>query len=219
MTTINPRLTQMLPLRPRRATPTAWPTLVYAFDDGPELVERIRSRMRRRCRPSAPAGIRAALETAAPGRRRQLLQGRRAGANRASRSSRWTRRPPTLLDALYLHGLGEFAYRNGLDLRGRIAFPARRHGESRRQRAASRLDLACRSARWCRSAAARIRWSAVEALKAIGGDATAVWIGNSPLIAACAAAHRLADAEHRPRAVAGAVRDTTGRARTTATSR
>ena len=28
------------------------------------------------------------------------------------------------LDTLYLHGLGEFAYRNELDLRGRIRFPA-----------------------------------------------------------------------------------------------
>ena len=28
-----------------------------------------------------------------------------------------------LLEEIYFHGLGEFAYRNGLDLRGRIASP------------------------------------------------------------------------------------------------
>src|SRR5690606_6495664 len=36
-----------------------------------------------------------------------------------------------LLEDIYLNGLGEFAYRNGLDLHGRISFPASKPSPSR----------------------------------------------------------------------------------------
>jgi hypothetical protein len=123
------------------------------------------------------------------------------------------------LDALYLHGLGEFAYQNRLDLRNRIAF-----GRSVRKDAAFRpliqenggdnTDAAASNDGATRAVSAASH-SATDAnpgrtiglprrtLVPIGGGkdslvsaewlkqadepATAVWIGNSPLIAACAA--------------------------------
>jgi len=85
-----------------------------------------------------------------------------------------------LADALYLHGLAEFAYRNGLDLRGRIAFP--RGGASPSE--APALDLPKRTL--VPIGGGKDSLVAVEAIKSIGGSATAVWIGNSPLLAACA---------------------------------
>ena len=95
--------------------------------------------------------------------------------------------------SVYENGLGEFAYRNGLNLRGHIAWP--RGGAARA--VASTLGLA-------RSAAAlgpidAWPWRAlvaigggkdslvsIEALRALGASPTVTWIGNSPLIRACA---------------------------------
>src|SRR5690348_17430140 len=85
-----------------------------------------------------------------------------------------------LLDALYLHGLAEFAYRNGLDLRGRIAFP--RGGAT--ATAAPALDLPKRTL--VPIGGGKDSLVAVEAIKSIGGEATAVWVGSSALIAGCA---------------------------------
>src|SRR6185312_6160881 len=84
-----------------------------------------------------------------------------------------------LLDQLYLHGLAEFAYRNGLDLRGRIIFP--RGGSVP---AVGALDLPKRTL--VPIGGGKDSLVAVEAIKSIGGEATAVWVGNSALIAACA---------------------------------
>ncbi|HOV59198.1 MAG TPA: endonuclease domain-containing protein, partial [Rhodanobacteraceae bacterium] len=86
-----------------------------------------------------------------------------------------------LLDALYLHGLGEFAYHNRLDLRGRIAFPRGADAPA----PAPALGLPARTL--VPIGGGKDSLVAVESLKAIGAEATAVWIGNSPLIAACAA--------------------------------
>lgn len=85
-----------------------------------------------------------------------------------------------LLDQLYLHGLAEFAYRNGLDLRGRIAFP---RGAAERPQAPA-LGLPKRTL--VPIGGGKDSLVAVEAIKSIGGAATAVWVGNSALIAACA---------------------------------
>ena len=153
--------------------------LAYAFDDGDTLIERIRFPHAPPVMPARQAAFDAAL------RLLHLIAGvsyYKAGV------------PPTialadgplddatadLLDALYLHGLAEFAYRNGLDLRGRIHFP--RGGAP--AVAASVQGLAARAL--VPIGGGKDSLVAVEAIKAIGGEATAVWVGVSPLIAACA---------------------------------
>jgi len=154
--------------------------LVYAFDTGPELVERIRF-------PDAP----------------KLPDSRKAAFDAALRllhffagvSDYKAGLPPRievetgdldnatadLLDTLYLHGLGEFAYRNGLDLRGRIAF----------LRGSSSAPIANALALPNRTlvpiGGGKDSLVVVEALKKAGTEATATWVGASPLIAAVAA--------------------------------
>ncbi len=154
--------------------------LVYAFDDGAELVERIRF-------PDAPALTaerRVAFEAAL--RLLHLIAGvsyYKAAVPGAIAVTGWTPDAATaeLLDTLYLHGLAEFAYRNGLDLRGRIRFP---RGATM---TAPTPALALPRRALVPIGGGKDSLVAVEALKAIGADATAVWIGTSPLIAACAA--------------------------------
>jgi hypothetical protein len=176
--TTQPRLTQIFRfLSARYADGVA--ELSYAFDEGEPLVERIRFPAAPALPPARQAAFDAALKLL------HLVAGvsyYKAGV------------PPTievadgplddvtadLLDALYLHGLAEFAYRNGLDLRGRIRFP---RGASAMP-AATGLGLPKRTL--VPIGGGKDSLVAVEAIKSIGGDATAVWVGNSPLIAACA---------------------------------
>lgn len=173
---INPRLTHRF--RFVRATyAEGVAELVYAFDQGEEMVERIRF-------PDAPP---------VPAERRHAFDAALGLLHLIASVSYYKAGvPPTielepldvqtaeLLDALYLHGLAEFAYRNGLDLRGRIAFP----------RGAAPSPLAPALGLPQRTlvpiGGGKDSLVAVEAIKAIGGEATAVWVGNSPLIAACA---------------------------------
>jgi len=195
-TTSQPRLTQVFRfLHARYADGVV--ELAYAFDDGEALVERIRFSNAPALPPERQAAFDAALKLL------HLVAGisyYKAGV------------PPTieladgpldhatadLLDALYLHGLAEFAYRNGLDLRGRILFPRLApsplrgegwgegtisHGNNI-QGAAPALDLPPRTL--VPIGGGKDSLVAVEAIKAIGAPATAVWVGNSPLIAACA---------------------------------
>jgi len=191
MTTIhNPRLTQVFRfLHARYADGVA--ELAYAFDDGEAMVERIRF-------PHAPALPRerqAAFDAAL--KLLHLVAGvsyYKAGVPPKIEVADGPLDDATadLLDALYLHGLAEFAYRNGLDLRGRIAFP-RLAAETKKERprgdaggpAAKALGLPHRSL--VPIGGGKDSLVAVEAIKSIGGDATAVWVGNSALIAACAA--------------------------------
>jgi hypothetical protein len=94
--------------------------------------------------------------------------------------------------SVYEHGLGEFAYRNGLTLRGHIAWP---RGASA-QPAAPVLGLARRdgiggSGPWPFRALVAIGGGkdslvSIEALRALGASPTVAWIGSSPLIRACA---------------------------------
>lgn len=94
--------------------------------------------------------------------------------------------------SVYENGLGEFAYRNGLNLRGHIDWP--RGGAARA--AAPMLGLA-RQARgsdrgvWPAPALVAIGGGkdslvSIEALRALGASPTVTWIGSSPLIRACA---------------------------------
>jgi hypothetical protein len=170
-------------------------TLVYAFDDGPELVERI-------VFPDAPAlsaERRAAFDTALD--LLHLIAGvsyYKAGVPEqiAVESAALDERTAEFLDALYLHGLGEFAYQNKLDLRGRIVFPRSNSkmdpGVGRDddsgpadERGAPRLSLPRRTL--VPIGGGKDSLVSVELLKSANEPATAVWIGNSPLIAACAA--------------------------------
>jgi UDP-N-acetyl-alpha-D-muramoyl-L-alanyl-L-glutamate epimerase len=177
-------------------------SLVYAFDDGPELIERI-------VFPDAPvvdgprrAALDAALDVL------HLVAGvsyykagvpERIEVESAAIDADFA----AFLDALYVHGLGEFAYHNRLDLRARIAFPVRRPRESGDPALSPPDEAKARGSRFRGNdgvgALALPRRTlvpigggkdslvSVEMLKRAREDATAVWIGNSPLIAACAA--------------------------------
>ncbi|HEU4662633.1 MAG TPA: UDP-N-acetyl-alpha-D-muramoyl-L-alanyl-L-glutamate epimerase, partial [Dokdonella sp.] len=178
--------------------------LVYAFDDGAELVERIAFPDAPALDPARAPALDAALDLL------HLIAGvsyYKAGVPRELRIE--TRVPDAataaFLDALYLNGLGEFAYHNKLDLRGRIRFPAGASPDVPAAGAASGAMLSDASGKSIAASAAPTEGSSsprrtlvpigggkdslvsVEILKAAGVDATAVWVGNSPLIAACAA--------------------------------
>lgn len=97
--------------------------LVYAFDDGPELTETITV-------PGAPFAL--AGERAAAARRALRLLHLIAGVSYYKAAVPEDIRiegegidagTAALLETVYRNGLGEFAYRNGLDLRDRIRFP------------------------------------------------------------------------------------------------
>ncbi len=84
------------------------------------------------------------------------------------------------LQTLYENGLGEFAYRNGLNLRGKIKFPH-----------SAELQASVGSANLKQHALVAIGGGkdslvSIEALRAAGINQTITWIGSSPLIKACA---------------------------------
>src|SRR6478672_5529719 len=98
--------------------------LVYAFDEGPELVETITV-------PGAPFLLDDARAAAA--RRALRLLHLIAGVSYYKAAVPAEIRiedyaldadAAALLDTIYINGLGEFAYRNGLNLHDRIRFPS-----------------------------------------------------------------------------------------------
>ena len=196
-TTIQPRLTQAFRFT-RASYADGVAELGYAFDDGEELIERIRFPNA----PALPAERQAAFAAAL--KLLHLIAGisyYKAGVPPKIEVTDGPLDGPTadLLDALYLHGLAEFAYRNKLDLRSRIAFPRlspspppgeawpvpslSKEGEGD-GRIAPRLNLPQRTL--VPIGGGKDSLVAVEAIKAIGAEASAVWVGNSALIAACA---------------------------------
>jgi hypothetical protein len=86
-----------------------------------------------------------------------------------------------LLAEIYENGLGEFAYRNGLSLRGKIRFP---HGQCASS-AAETIGLEAHAL--VAIGGGKDSLVSIEALRAAGIEQTVTWIGSSPLIAACAA--------------------------------
>lgn len=154
--------------------------LDYAFDDGPVMTEVLRF-------PGAPFA----------------LDGERAGAvQRALRllhlvagvSYYKAAVPPeirieaydidadtaALLTSIYENGLGEFAYRNGLKLRGRIVFPAAAGAATAPVAGLSEHAVVA-------IGGGKDSLVSIEALRASGVEQTVAWVGGSPLIAACAA--------------------------------
>lgn len=158
--------------------------LVYAFDDGPELIETITV-------PGAPfvldgARARAALQAL---HLLHLIAGvsyYKAAVPAAIRIESYAIDAGTaaLLQDIYVNGLGEFAYRNGLDLHGRIVFPvAGAHDD------ASALGL--RQHALVAIGGGKDSLVSIEALRALDVAQTVSWIGGSQLIQACAARTRL----------------------------
>ncbi len=161
------------------AADTGVARLVYAFDDGPELVETVSI-------PGAPfvlEGERAAAaqralrllhliagvsyyKAAVPGQ--VQIDGYDIDADTAA-----------LVETIYQHGLGEFAYRNGLDLRGRFKLPVAGQAQ-----AAPALQLGERAL--VAIGGGKDSLVSIEALRKLGVEQTVTWIGGSQLIRACA---------------------------------
>ena len=177
--------------------------LVYAFDDGPELVETVTL-------PGAPFALDDA-QAAAATRALQLLHliagvsYYKAAIPQEIRIDGYDIDAATaaLLETVYLNGLGEFAYRNGLSLQGRIKFPVARVSEAHPgNQVAGTPDAAVGLVRATEAAAKPLGLRvhalvaigggkdslvSIEALRAEGVAQTVTWIGGSQLIAACAA--------------------------------
>lgn len=168
--------------------------LVYAFDDGPELVERVAI-------PGAPFALDA--ERAAAVQRALRLLHLIAGVSYYKAAV-----PPeifidsyaidadtaALLTAIYENGLGEFAYRNGLKLRGRIRFPniPGPYLDSELASAASVIAGDSPAHALVAIGGGKDSLVSIEALRAMGVQQTLFWVGTSPLIATCAARTGLA---------------------------
>jgi hypothetical protein len=154
--------------------------LVYAFDDGPELTETVTI-------PGAPFAIEG--ERAAAAQRALQLLHLIAGVSYykaavpleiAIESYAIDQDTADLLGTIYINGLGEFAYRNGLDLHARIRFPHRQEAEI----AAPAGGL--REHALVAIGGGKDSLVSIEALRNIGIEQSVSWIGGSQLIAACA---------------------------------
>lgn len=158
--------------------------LVYAFDDGPELVERITFADAPALPPERAEAFAAALEWL------HLVAGvsyYKAGVPSCIEVGGGALDATTagLLETLYLHGLAEFAYRNKLDLADRLNFPRRESsGGVERAGVAPVLGLPPRTL--IPIGGGKDSLVVIEAIRRAGGDGTVAWVGHSPLIAACA---------------------------------
>ncbi|PPJ43469.1 MULTISPECIES: UDP-N-acetyl-alpha-D-muramoyl-L-alanyl-L-glutamate epimerase [unclassified Pseudoxanthomonas] len=155
--------------------------LVYAFDDGPELTETVTV-------PGAPFVLDAtraqAVEQAV--RLLHLITGvsyYKAAVPNEIRIDGYAIDAATavLMEQVYVHGLGEFAYRNGLSLHGRVRFPVGAQAPS----AAPSAGL--REHALVAIGGGKDSLVSIEALRGAGIAQTVTWIGGSQLIAACAA--------------------------------
>jgi hypothetical protein len=183
-------------------------SLVYAFDDGPELVESVRI-------PGAPF----ALDDA---RAEAVEQALRLLHLIAGVSYYKAAVPPricidsyaidadtaALLTEIYENGLGEFAYRNGMSLRGKIVFPVdvapspqpspdgrgssipsplgRRWPAGPEEGTPLAKSIGLRHHALVAIGGGKDSLVSIEALRAANVGQTVTWIGSSPLIKACA---------------------------------
>ncbi len=155
-------------------------SLVYAFDHGPELTETIRF-------PAAPYRLDAV-------RRDAVEQALRLLHLIAGVSYYKAAVPPrieidgygidadtaALMTELYENGLGEFAYRNGMVLRGKIRFPVAA------DRPAPAPAIGLRQHALVAIGGGKDSLVSIEALRKAGVAQTVAWVGSSPLIKACA---------------------------------
>lgn len=155
--------------------------LVYAFDDGPELVETVTI-------PGAPFALEGARAVAVERALRllHLITGvsyYKAAVPEEIRIDSYAIDADTaaLLELIYVNGLGEFAYRNGLNLHGKIRFPVAA-GEA--ERMAPTLGL--REHALVAIGGGKDSLVSIEALRALGIEQTVTWVGGSQLIRACA---------------------------------
>jgi hypothetical protein len=153
--------------------------LVYAFDDGPELVETITI-------PGAPFVLDEARALAAEQALRllHLIAGvsyYKAAVPGEIRIDGYAidAATATLLQDIYINGLGEFAYRNGLDVHG-IRFPVHR------QETVQAPVLGLRGHALVAIGGGKDSLVSIEALRSLDVAQTVTWIGGSQLIAACA---------------------------------
>ena len=155
--------------------------LVYAFDEGPELTETVTI-------PGAPFALDAtraqAVEQAV--RLLHLITGvsyYKAAVPNEIRIDGYAIDAATavLMEQVYVHGLGEFAYRNGLSLHGRVRFPVAA------QAPAPAAAAGLREHALVAIGGGKDSLVSIEALRGAGVDQTVTWIGGSQLIAACAA--------------------------------
>ena len=161
------------------AADTGVAQLVYAFDNGPELVETVTI-------PGAPFVLEGARAEAVQRALRllHLIAGvsyYKAGVPEQVRIDSYTVDAETaaLVETVYLNGLGEFAYRNGLNLRGRFRLPV--EGEAL---AAPAVGL--REHALVAIGGGKDSLVSIEALRTLGIAETVTWIGGSQLIRACA---------------------------------
>jgi hypothetical protein len=165
--------------------------LVYAFDDGPELVETITV-------PGAPFVLDGTRLHAAEQALRllHLIAGvsyYKAAVPQDIRIDSYAIGAETaaLLEEVYVNGLGEFAYRNGLDLRGRIRFPASkpppsREGPDGEGDKPDGAKLGLRHHALVAIGGGKDSLVSIEALRTAGVEQIVTWIGGSQLIRACA---------------------------------
>ncbi len=154
--------------------------LVYAFDDGPEMTETVTV-------PGAPFHLDPARAAAVQRALRllHLVAGvsyykAAVPAQVAIDSYAIDAATAALVETVYLNGLGEFAYRNGLNLRGRFRLPV----EAQAEPAAQPLGL--REHALVAIGGGKDSLVSIEALRHAGVAATVTWIGGSQLIRACA---------------------------------
>ena len=168
-------------VRCRFSADTGVADLAYAFDHGPELVETVTV-------PGAPFTLEPARAAAVERALRLLhlvagVSYYKAAVPGEIRIDSYTIDADTaaLLEQVYLNGLGEFAYRNGLDLRGRIRFP---FDPALATAAAPALGLGERAL--VAIGGGKDSLVSIEALRAMGVEQAVTWIGNSQLIRTCA---------------------------------
>ncbi len=161
------------------AADTGVAQLVYAFDNGPELVETVSI-------PGAPFVLDAARAEAVQRALRLLhlfagVSYYKAAVPEQVRIDSYSIDADTaaLVETVYLNGLGEFAYRNGLNLRGRFRLPV--DGE-----AFTAPAVGLREHALVAIGGGKDSLVSIEALRTLGIAETVTWIGGSQLIRACA---------------------------------
>ncbi|MBD9535078.1 endonuclease domain-containing protein [Stenotrophomonas sp. STM01] len=171
------------------AADTGVARLVYAFDDGPEMTETVTV-------PGAPFQLEGE-RAAAVQRALQLLHliagvsYYKAGVPAQVSIDSYAIDADTaaLVETVYLNGLGEFAYRNGLNLRGRFKLPVN-ESLSLRERGwgegSKANDLNLTHHALVAIGGGKDSLVSIEALRNAGVAETVTWIGGSQLIRACA---------------------------------